>query len=110
MMGIVIGTAILWILSAAFVTPLATYFLKRKLQQPAYAHLQGESVSEADQSQLQRLATRTCILADVLVLGTAGIIAGLLGFWFVGISFNAKGWPGMLAFIIPSVLLSGALS
>jgi len=39
-----------------------------------------------------------------LVLGTVGLIGGLLGYWFLGLSFEAKGWPGMIAFIGASFL------
>lgn len=103
-MNIIVGTAILWSLTALFVGPLADYWLKRTLQGPAYAHLQGTDLTERDQATLQGLATKYYILADVLVLGTAGCIGGLLGYRFFGISFEAKGWPGMIAFIAASFL------
>jgi zinc transporter ZupT len=56
------------------------------------------------QRRWQRVATGYYILWDVLVLGVAGFVGGLLGFWFLGISLEAKGWPGMLAFVGASFL------
>ena len=103
-MNIIIGTAILWGLSALLVVPLARFWLGRKLEEPAYARLQGAELSESDQSTVNSLATRYYIMADVLVLGTAGLIGGLLGYWFIGLSFETKGWPGMIAFIGASFL------
>ena len=103
-MNIIIGTAILWGLSALVVVPLARFWLGRKLEEPAYARLQGSELSESDQSTVNRMATQYYIMADVLVLGTAGLIGGLLGYWFIGLSFEAKGWPGMIAFIGASFL------
>lgn len=103
-MNIIIGTAILWGLTALFVVPLADYWLKRTLQEPAYAHLRGTELAERDQATSKSLATKYYILADVLVLGVAGFIGGLLGYWFFGISFETKGWPGMVAFIAASFL------
>lgn len=40
----------------------------------------------------------------MIVLGLAGLIAGLIGYWFVGIALDLKGWPGMIAFIGLSLL------
>lgn len=104
--GILIGTAILWGLTALFVIPLTEWFVSRRLQEPAYTHLKAENLDESAQKELESLGTRYFILADVLILGIAGFIAGLLGYWFIGIALDARGWPGMIAFILTSVLVS----
>lgn len=103
-MNIIIGTALLWFLSAVLVRPLANYWLKRKLQEPAYLHLQAAELSGQGQAKLNGLATQYYILADVLVLGVAGFIGGLLGYWFLAFSFEAKVWPGIIAFILSSFI------
>jgi hypothetical protein len=103
-LNILIGTTILWGLNALLVLPLTNYWVKRKLEEPAYAGLQGTALAEQDQATLKDLATRAYICVDMLVLGMAGLIAGLLGYWFIGLSFQAKGWPGMIAFIGSSLL------
>ena len=40
--------------------------------------------------------------ADVLVLAVAGVVAGLFGHWFIGISLRWRGWPGVLTFMVSS--------
>jgi len=45
------------------------------------------------------------ILADVIVLGVAGVLMGLIsGYYFIGFSFKPKDWPGMIVFIISSLI------
>jgi hypothetical protein len=45
------------------------------------------------------------ILADVIVLGVAGGLMGLIsGYYFIGFSFKPKDWPGMIVFIISSLI------
>jgi len=103
--NILIATGIVWLLSVLFVRPLTLHLLERKLSEPNYAHLRvndPEELSDDQKKELASLATKCYILADVLVLGIAGFIAGLLGYWFIGISLEAKGWPGVLAFIFAS--------
>jgi hypothetical protein len=56
-------------------------------------------LDDAAKAELERLNTKYYIITDVIVLGVAGLIGGLLGCWFVGISFKAKGWPGIIAFV-----------
>ena len=43
------------------------------------------------------------ILVDVILLGGLGFLTGLFGFFFIGIAFKAKAWPGMIAFILASM-------
>jgi hypothetical protein len=45
------------------------------------------------------------ILADVIVMGAGGFLLGLLtGYFFIGISWRARDWPGMIVFIIASLV------
>lgn len=98
-MGILIGTALLWIANVLVVLPFARFLQQRMALAPASAGLDGEMPGDADQQELGELDVRSYVLADVLVLGLAGLCAGLAGFWFVGVAFEAKGWPGMLTLI-----------
>lgn len=102
MENILIGTAILWGLSALLVIPLANFLFERKRGELACAA--GAEARGSEAEDLAGLATQCFILADVLVLGTAGLVAGLLGYWFFGVSFNARGWPGIVAFAAASLL------
>ena len=108
--GILIGTAILWGLTAIFVMPLTDWLVRRRLKEPVYAHLRGENLEESAQKELESMATQYFVLADVLVLGIAGVIAGLLGYWFIGIALKARFWPGMIAFILTSIIVSSMVA
>ena len=102
--GIIIGTGILWLLTAIAVQPLANHLLKRRLEEPELTYLNSDDLDEKDQVKLRAIANRCFILADVLVLGIAGLVMGLaLGWFFVGLAFDKNGWPGMLVFIIASI-------
>jgi hypothetical protein len=103
-MNILITTALLWVVSAVGVAPLANFWLRRRLLQPAYAHLQGAEGAELDQAAIGTLATQCYILADVLVLGVLGFVGGLLGYQFFGLSLEAKGWPGIITFMLSSYI------
>lgn len=49
------------------------------------------------------------IIADVLVMAVAGFLLGFIsGWYFIGISLKARDWPGMIVFIIASLLGVGA--
>jgi hypothetical protein len=86
--GILIGTGIVWALSALLVIPIAKA-------------LTGSRNIETD----AEIDTGYFILVDVLVLGIAGFLIGLLlGWFFIGISWQAKSWPGTIAFIVSSLI------
>lgn len=95
--NIFVATAGLWILELLFVTPLAAFLSRRSTARPAVAGT-GSVVAPAP------IDTASYVLASVLVLGSAGLLLGLAGYWFVGFSMKAKGWPGILAFIGLSLL------
>jgi len=108
--GILIGTAILWGLSLIFVQPLTGYLIENRLRkEPGYAHLletdpDEVTLTEDEEKFINSLATKYYILSDVLVMGVAGFLIGAFsGFFFIGFSFEGKGWPGMIAFITSSI-------
>jgi hypothetical protein len=103
--GLIIGTGILWVLSALVVSPLTTYVLKQRLMKPAYSHIEINQADAASLPEVKSLAIQSYILVDTLVLATAGFLMGVTcGWYFIGISFEVKGWPGMIAFIGMSIL------
>jgi len=103
MEGILIGTAILWILTALIVNPLTNWSVARCMVAEGIEPGSLETFPPEKKIYWQKKATSYFILWDVVVLAIAGFIGGLLGFWFVGVSLNAKGWPGMLTFIAASL-------
>ena len=101
LLGILIGTGILWLLKAVAVFPLANYLNRKKL---AKATVASSPVGEGE-AAVATMDTKLYILADMLVLGTAGLLMGLIAGWFfIGITWQWKGWPGMLAFIGLSIV------
>lgn len=104
MEGILIGTAVLWILSAVLVVPLTNYSVSRRMAAEGVTATMLDQLPEDRKIHFKKAAISYYVLWDVVVLGIAGFIGGLLGFWFIGMSFEAKGWPGMIAFIASSFL------
>jgi len=99
----IVGTAILWLLTGLVVTPLARLLtnINSRKSAPPYSGGQG-SVAQANEKP--EIATGYYILVDVLVLGIAGLIMGLVSGWFfIGITWQAKSWPGMIALIVASI-------
>ena len=96
-LGILIGTGILWLLSLLVVNPLASHLTKRKLALE-YANLpQDENVIS---QKVNSTYNRTYILVALTVLGIAGFLMGLIaGWYFIGISWRPRDWPGLIAFI-----------
>ena len=104
--NILVATAILWGLNAIAVIPLTKMMLRRKLSQPAYAKL-AMMAPDAAQAEAGKLATRTFIMVDVMVMFVAGALAGLAGFPLIGISRSLKSWPGMITLIVVSFAVAG---
>ena len=108
----IIGTAILWVVKAIGTVPLAKYLSRsrnsRYTQPTGSEALQSEEVAGEGEKQGERvevIPTRSYILADMLVMCVAGFLLGLIsGSFFIGISWKARDWPGMIAFIIASVI------
>jgi len=104
MEGVLIGTTILWILSAVIVTPLTNWSVANRMVTEGIEVGSLEELPPEKKSYWQKKATSYFIVWDVIVLAIAGFVGGLLGFLFIGISIDTKGWPGMLAFIGASFL------
>jgi hypothetical protein len=103
--GILIGTGILWALNLILVMPLTNLLVSRWLARPALANITGGTEAPAGATAPDSVVTGCYMLADTLVLGVAGFLFGaLLGWFFIGISFEFRGWPGMIAFIAMSMI------
>ena len=98
---ILLGTAILWVLNTVLVMPIARALTKARANQTQ------ASAASADGTvaSVPGVATASYILVDVIVLGIAGFLFGrILGWFFFGIAWEAKSWPGVIAFILASIL------
>jgi len=117
--GWIIGTIILWVLKAIGTLPLAralsgvsgspapTQPLAEGVAEPAQGEAAQPTQGEAPQPAQGEAAIPTgiYIFADVIVMGAAGFLIGLVtGYYFIGFSWRARDWPGMLAFIVASVI------
>ena len=101
--GFILGTGIVWILTALLVIPLARAFTRSGRKRPQASAEGGPVVVEANAAP--EIATGYFILADVVVLTIAGLLLGLvLGWFFIGITWQARSWPGLIAFIVASFL------
>jgi len=103
-LNFLLGTGILWGLTLLLVVPLADYLLGRRLARPDCAHLRGEELGDEEKQALQAMATKYYVLADVLVLGAAGFVGGLLGYSLIGVALDDRNWPGMIALVTSSLL------
>lgn len=113
-LSFIVGTAILWLLITFVSIPLARYLAQLGSGEPAQAPPTGKkiepteeeiSASENKKNEIDLIPTGYFIVSDVLVLGIAGFLIGLVsGYYFIGISTKAKHWPGMIAFIIMSIV------
>ena len=105
MQGILIGTGILWALNAIVVLPLTNLLATRKLAGPTFANVKGDADAISELPEVKSMVTECYVLVDTLVLGVAGFLFGaIMGWYFIGISLQARGWPGMIAFIVMSVV------
>ncbi len=109
MVGWVIGTGTLWVLNAILVAPLASAIARKSLlKQGLPFSFNEETMKELDEetkSRVHRIVTRSYILVDILILGGVGFLAGVLfGVYFIGFSLKREGWPGMMMFILSSLL------
>jgi hypothetical protein len=103
-LSILVGTAILWGLTALVVVPLAQV-LARQRQVGAVAGA-DQSLEESEVAETEGSIPTDCfITADVLVLSAAGLLVGLLsGYFFLGFAWGWKRWPGIICFIFCSLL------
>jgi len=103
--GILIGTGICWGLNRIFALPLTSYLVNRRFKSITFIHSNGGVDEASDESQVRDLATQYYIIVDILVMGVAGFLFGsFLGWYFIGIALKARDWPGLIAFILMSLL------
>ena len=105
-MNIFIPTLILWVTTALLVVPLAERLTFKKLN--IASNVDIKTLPEEEQKKIEKVFTKKFILLDIVILGIVGLIGGLFGYFFIGISLDSKGWPGMVAFILMSFLGLGA--
>lgn len=87
MLAFLAASLLLSVLEMGVVAPLATEILRRRITH----------ARPGDAIFAKSLARSTYIWTDVVILALAGVVAGLLGHWLIGISLRLKGWPGTLA-------------
>jgi hypothetical protein len=104
--NIIICTLIMWVLTSVAVVPLTNAWFKRAVVNFPDITLDanGAPIDEEAKARCAKLYSTKFIQADVLVMGVAGLIAGLAGFPLVGFAWKAKAWPGLLAMIGASFL------
>lgn len=113
-MGWVIGTLILWGLKLV-VVPLARAFAGGKANVPVTPAPTGEAAiplepgmeapAASPVATADEIPTGAYILADVIVLGIAGMLLGIFtGSYFIGFSWKGRDWPGMIVFILASLM------
>ncbi len=99
----IIGTAILWVLTGLVVMPLAKSLTKSRAKKSVQSYVSGQGALAQTKAQPE-IATGYYVLVHALVLGIAGLIIGLVSGWFfIGVTWQAKSWPGMIALIVASI-------
>lgn len=102
--GIFIGTGIVWFSILVIINPLSKYLTKRKsIYQPVneFEVQPGQEISQIT----DKSSTRNYVIIGVITFAIIGFAVGrTTGWYFIGISWKPKDWPGMLAFIGFSLL------
>lgn len=105
--NVAVATVSMAVLRAVVVLPLASYLTSLRAVSayaPAGALARGAEAAPGEVPAPPEVPTGFYVLADVLVLGCAGLIAGLLGHWFVGVASRAKDWPGLIALMAAGLI------
>jgi hypothetical protein len=69
----------------------------------------GAPVQNVD--EIDAIPLGTYILADSAVLGIGGLIISLVtGWFFIGFSLKPRDWPGMIVFVLSTLIGSGIIS
>jgi hypothetical protein len=100
--GIIVGTIVLWGLSFFVVKPVSAMLLSRYLAKPENTRFAATDLVEQDRAAVERVALRFHLAASVCVLGAAGLLGGLSGFYFLGFARRGADWPGLVAFMTAS--------
>ena len=101
-LGFIIGTAVLWVLTYGVTVPLARSFAgEANITAPA-----GETGKKLD--AVDSIPSGPFVIAHILVMGVAGLLLGaIFGIYFIGVAWKAKLWPGMIALILASLIAAG---
>lgn len=103
--GIIVGTLILWVLQLVIVMPISSRLTMNKLKTPGLSHLNGKDLDDVSKKKLKSIFTDCYIITDVIVLSLAGLLLGMFtGWFFIGFSRKSAGWPGMIMFIVASLI------
>src|SRR5271169_6456018 len=94
MPGIIVGTLILWALNNILVQPITNLLIARRMAAQGLQPAGFGQLPATTQEEWKSIATGYFIAVDVIVLAIAGLVGGLMGFWFIGFSTQLKGWPG----------------
>ena len=79
--------------------------LNRDLTKPENANLKEPSLLEDRKKKINDIFIPYYILTDVLVLSIVGLLIGFFtGWFFIGVSKKLIGWPGMIMFILMSLV------
>jgi len=100
-MNLLVGTGVVSLLKGLLVIPLARTLARQRQGQAICACPTEAANYEAAGTPID-VPTGLYVLADMLVLGCAGFIAGLLGYWWIGIAWKAREWPGVIACSVAS--------
>ena len=88
-LDIAIPPAMLWFLNGIVVTPIARSLTNRKLSALGVPQTAGNAEEERPEEE-GKVFTTYYILTDVVILGLAGLIRGLMGFYFIGFSMRSR--------------------
>lgn len=119
-LGFVIGTAVLWVLTYGVAVPLARVFADTSesalRSRPVPSSRPDQTTPSAITSKvgepdvIDSIPTEAFVLAHVLVLGVAGLLLGAIaGAFFIGFSLKGKVWPGMIALIVASLVSASVM-
>jgi len=103
-LGIILGTALIWLTTLAIVNPATKYFVKRKLAYQA-ADVYNIQMEQETPQISNKSYTRIYVATSVVVFAVVGFLVGrTTGFYFIGLSWRWRDWPGLIAFIGFSLL------
>ena len=107
-LGLIIGTTVLWILTYVVALPLARLFAGTEITtlNAVDSIPTGTEITTLD--AIDSIPTETFVFVHSMVLGIAGLLLGsFFGLYFIGFAWKAKMWPGLIALMVASMYSSG---